>query len=61
MSNRTDVFKEAGTAYPWRAPGFTPGVWFLFCPMLPVSLDYSFLIAPSVFSSCCQCLLIVHY
>ena len=54
MSNMAGVLLEAGIAYPLRAltwdhPFFSVFVLCLVCPMLPVSLDCPFLIAPSVF------------
>jgi hypothetical protein len=43
-------------------------LWGLFCPVLPLSLDYHFLIGPSVFTQCsvcfaqcCLCLLVISY
>ena len=64
LSNMVSVLKEARTACPLQAPGFTPCslsflvfsvVLFVFVlclvyPMLPVSLDCPFLVVPSGFA-----------
>jgi len=54
---------EVGTAYPSRAPGVRVASLYslhfcvclsptcVLCPILPVSLDCSFLISPSIFSN----------
>ena len=65
MSDTAGILSETGTAYPSRSPRFTSCIcyffiWFfvlfvivmfLVCPILLVSLDCPFLIAPSVFSN----------
>jgi len=58
MSNTVGVLLKAGTAYPWRAHGFRPDVWWG-----PCCSSFTFCLSSSsvLCSHCCQCFWIVHF